>query len=193
MQMLVNNKHIKKRGADEKRRSIPENLCCLPRTTNFFSEPLSQQKLAHVLPLNQSQSKPNSPPPPKKNSKHQKEEKEQLGVHYARRYSRKPPNLGRRKKYTLLENMCLRGLYPHQSPMGNQWKIYSAGAVNIDESRSNFAFSLHRNLPEKHISRNVLYQYVKPWALFTCGTTVHWQPRRNVEKRNEKEKDRCKI
>ena len=33
-----------------------------------------------------------------------------LGVHYAHRYSCKPPNLGRRKKYTLLENMCVRGL-----------------------------------------------------------------------------------
>ena len=33
-----------------------------------------------------------------------------LRVHYAHRYSRKPPHLGRHKKYTLLENMCVRGL-----------------------------------------------------------------------------------
>ena len=45
-----------------------------------------------------------------------------LGVHYAHRYSRKPPNLGRRKKYTLFENMCVRALTPsitHGEPMEN--------------------------------------------------------------------------
>ena len=70
--------------------------------------------------------------------------------------------------------------------MGILRKIYGAGAVNIDESRSNFPFSLRRNLPEKHTSSNVLYQYVKPWALFRYGTTVYWQPRRNVEKETKK-------
>ena len=70
--------------------------------------------------------------------------------------------------------------------MGNQRKIYGAGAVNIDDSRSNFPFSRHQNLPEKHKSSNVLYQYVKPWALFRYGTTVHWQPRRYVEKETKK-------
>ena len=66
--------------------------------------------------------------------------------------------------------------------MGNQRKIYGAGAVNIDASRSNFPLSLHRNLSEKHSSSNMLYQYVKPWALFRYGTMVHWQPQRNVTK-----------
>ena len=70
--------------------------------------------------------------------------------------------------------------------MGNQRKAYRAGAVNIDKSRSNFPFSLHQNLPEKHISSNVLYQYAKPWALFRYGTTVYWRPRRNVEKETKK-------
>ena len=60
--------------------------------------------------------------------------------------------------------------------MGNQRKIYGAGAVNIDESRSKFPFSLHRNLSEK----------VKPWALFRYGTMVHWQPQRNVGKETKK-------
>ena len=32
----------------------------------------------------------------------------------------------------------------------------------------------------------MLYQYVKPWALFTYGTMVHWQPQRNVEKETKK-------
>ena len=70
--------------------------------------------------------------------------------------------------------------------MGNQRKIYGAGAVNIDESRSNFPFSLHRKLSEKHSSSNMCYQYVKPWALFRYGTMVHWQPHRNVEKETKK-------
>ena len=70
--------------------------------------------------------------------------------------------------------------------MGNQRKIYGAGAINIDKSRSSFPFSLHRKWPEKHSSSNVLYQYVKPWALFRYGMTVHWQPRRNVEKETKK-------
>ena len=72
--------------------------------------------------------------------------------------------------------------------MGNQRKIDSAGAANIDASRSNFPFSLHRNLSEKHSSSNMLYQYVKPWALFRYGTMVHWQPQRNVEKETKKRK-----
>ena len=33
-----------------------------------------------------------------------------LGVHYAHRYSRKSENIGRRKKYTIWDNMCVRGL-----------------------------------------------------------------------------------
>ena len=70
--------------------------------------------------------------------------------------------------------------------MGTQRKIYSAGSVNIDQSRSSFPFSLHRNLSEKHSSSNVLYQYVKPWALFRSGTMVHWKPRRKVEKETKK-------
>ena len=70
--------------------------------------------------------------------------------------------------------------------MGKQSKIYGAGAVNIDESQSKFPFSLHQNLSEKHSSSNMLYQYVKPWALFRYGTMVHWQPQRNVEKETKK-------
>ena len=38
------------------------------------------------------------------------QQKPVLGVHYAHRYSRKPPTLGRCKKYTLFENMRVRGL-----------------------------------------------------------------------------------
>ena len=70
--------------------------------------------------------------------------------------------------------------------MGNQRKIYGAGMINIDESRSNFPLSLHRNLSQKHSCTNMLYQYVKPRALFRYGTMVHWQPRRNVEKETKK-------
>ena len=70
--------------------------------------------------------------------------------------------------------------------MENQRKIYGAGAVNIDTSRSDFPLSVHRNLSEKHSSSNMLYQYVKPWALFRYGTMVHWQPQRNVEKQTKK-------
>ena len=81
--------------------------------------------------------------------------------------------------------MCERALTPSITT-GEATEIYGASAVNIDKSRSNFPFSLHRNLPEKHSSSNVLYQYVKPWALFRYGTTVHWQPRRNVEKETKK-------
>ena len=79
--------------------------------------------------------------------------------------------------------------------MGNQRKIYGAGAINIDEPRSNFPFSLHQNLPEKHGSSNVLYQYVTPWALFTYGMMVHWQPRMNVEKETKKRRigARCNL
>ena len=70
--------------------------------------------------------------------------------------------------------------------MGNQRKIYGAGAMNTDEPWSNFPSSLHRNLSEKHSSSNMLYQYVKPWALFRYGTMVHWEPQRNVEKEMKK-------
>ena len=81
--------------------------------------------------------------------------------------------------------MCERALTPSITN-GELTEIYGAGAINIDKSRSNFPFSLHRNLPEKHSSSNMLYQYVKPWALFRYGTTVHWQPRRSVEKETKK-------
>ena len=104
--------------------------------------------------------------------------------------------------------------------MGNQRKIYGAGAVNIDEPRSNFPFSLHRNLSKKHSSGNMLYQYAKPWALFRYGTMVIYLKKTQFQqhvapicqtlglaqiwyhgslaleecrKRNKKEKDRCKI
>ena len=70
--------------------------------------------------------------------------------------------------------------------MGNQRKIYGSGAENIDESPSKFPFSLQRNLSEKHSSSNMLYQYVKPWALFRYGTMVHRQPLRNVERETKK-------
>ena len=32
----------------------------------------------------------------------------------------------------------------------------------------------------------MLYQYVKPWALFRYGIMIHWQPQRNVEKETKK-------
>ena len=76
--------------------------------------------------------------------------------------------------------------------MGNQGKIYGAGAVNIDASRSNFPFSLHRNLSEKHIQ-----QHVVPICQ-TLGLVQIWYhgslaAPEECRKRNEKEKDGCKI
>ena len=56
-----------------------------------------------------------------------------LGVHYAHVYSRKPPNPGRRKKCTFLENMCLTGPKPPGTDVQVQGKIYGASAVNISQ------------------------------------------------------------
>ena len=81
-----------------------------------------------------------------------------------------------------------RALTP-QEPMGNQSKIDGAGAVKIDESQSKFPLSLHGNLSEKHSSSYMLYQYVKPLALFRYGTMVHWQPHDNIEKEMKKRRE----
>ena len=65
--------------------------------------------------------------------------------------------------------------------MGNQRKIYGAGAVNIDASRSNFPLSLHRNLSEKHSSSNIhpSLHISSPSALLT-PSPKHSRTRENL-------------